>query len=249
MNIVEQNYWDNIWKDISLKTVPANHFTRKLIDTYIPGNKGGSVIEIGCYPGQFLTLFGEKGYVLNGIDLTPATEKLKELLISNGYKVGEIICGDFLAMKNDVKFDVVFSYGFIEHFTNYDEIIIKHLELLKPGGYLILVTPNFKGLFQYFFHSVFDRNNLKLHVIKSMNPLKWKEIIQAQKDFEIKFCGYIGGPQFWMTMDTNIILKYIGIIKLRAWRFITNKLLFFIDFNKINHSSFSGYCGLIAQKK
>jgi 2-polyprenyl-3-methyl-5-hydroxy-6-metoxy-1,4-benzoquinol methylase len=40
----------------------------------------------------------------------------------------------------------VISFGFIEHFDNPENVIQKHLDLLKPGGILIVGVPNFTGI-------------------------------------------------------------------------------------------------------
>jgi 2-polyprenyl-3-methyl-5-hydroxy-6-metoxy-1,4-benzoquinol methylase len=42
-------------------------------------------------------------------------------------------------------FDVVLSGGFIEHFTDVAAIVQKHLQLLKPGGRLVVMIPNLKA--------------------------------------------------------------------------------------------------------
>jgi len=43
-------------------------------------------------------------------------------------------------------FDIVFSMGFIEHFSDLDSIVGKHVELLKKHGILLLGVPNYRGI-------------------------------------------------------------------------------------------------------
>ncbi|MEO7522925.1 MAG: hypothetical protein ABIT58_02460, partial [Ferruginibacter sp.] len=44
------------------------HAIYDLIKKYIPPNENGSCLEIGSFPGPFLSFFGDLGYTLNGVD-------------------------------------------------------------------------------------------------------------------------------------------------------------------------------------
>lgn len=64
-------------------------------------------------------------------------------------------------------FDVVFSYGFIEHILPVEKAITQHLKLLKPGGYLVLQIPRIKG-FNYWKFKFFRPDLIPLHNLKLM---------------------------------------------------------------------------------
>ena len=60
-----------------------------------------------------------------------------------------LLFGDFFAdhgLPQD-HFDLVFSLGFIEHFTDTTEVIQRLRQLAKPGGVVLTMIPNFKGLY------------------------------------------------------------------------------------------------------
>lgn len=219
------------------------HAVETLLRKFIPFNREGSCIEIGSFPGPFLTVFGDLGYTLNGIDFHQKNElELPRWLQGLGYKTGEFKTTDFFEYPISRKFDVVASFGFIEHFDNYKEVILKHAALVKPGGYLALTTPNFRGEIQYWLHSTFDSNNLALHNLESMQPNLWASLL-VDNGFEIKYQGHFGGFLFWRSP------QQMGTLKKRSlWiieRVITRlgKLIWF------QSPAFSGYCGLIASKK
>jgi len=54
---------------------------------------------------------------------------------------------------------VEIAYGFIEHFSDLDSIVGKHVELLKKQGILLLGVPNYRGIS----HAV----------LKRLAPRKW----------------------------------------------------------------------------
>jgi hypothetical protein len=63
-------------------------------------------------------------------------------------KYGEIFCTDIFEplCTNGESYDIVFSYGVVEHFQNTNEVIGIFDSFLKSGGLMITLVPNFKGL-------------------------------------------------------------------------------------------------------
>ena len=53
----------------------------------------------------------------------------------------------YLAITQKIKnyFDIVLSYGFIEHILPPEKAIQLHLDLVKKGGYIVIQLPRFKG--------------------------------------------------------------------------------------------------------
>jgi L-malate glycosyltransferase len=240
-NIVEQTIWDEKYQKQSFKAVEDSYFLMKWMNKYIP-DSDGDCIEIGCYPGNFLPFFGKKGYTIHGIDRTPdVATGLPEWLKSLGLKVGSFQRISFEDYSKKGNFDIVCSFGFIEHFTNYLEVIEKHAELVKENGYLILEAPNMRGLLVRLLHILFYNEDYKLHYIKSMNPKKWKAILKA-KGFEILDYGYIGGFAFFFENPKMNWLQRITAKPLKKALPYINHLL---TFNSLFHSR---CCVLIAKK-
>lgn len=244
-NIVDQQYWDQMYVYTDIVKIDAKDPFRLYLEQFIPQSKGGSAIEIGCFPGRFLTVFGELGYRLNGIDLNPKVTQIKPPLEKYGYAVDDIYYQDFLSMSSSQKYDVVSSFGFIEHFINLEEILLKHVSLLSDGGYLVLETPNFKGKIQYLFHLLFDTPNLKRHVIKNMDPFYWKEILDRSGfKFEYLSCEYIGGMDFWTDSDQPKFQNFLAKVVKRIWTVIK----YLLPVRKFNGKNISTGCILIAKK-
>lgn len=174
----------------------ADSAVRQFVNEHIPEGDG-ECIEIGCSPGGYLTLFGALGYELSGIDFDPRIQsELPRWLSANGFRPGEFVVADFTTHRFDRQFDVVYSLGFIEHFTNWVEIIGRHMEMVKPGGYLLIGTPNYSGIFQRVLHKLFEEENYRTHVTASMNPELWREIFAAG-GFEVLRAGTVGRFNYW----------------------------------------------------
>jgi L-malate glycosyltransferase len=240
-NLADQSYWDSGYSGYELTEQTDEDAIKKWIAQYIPANKEGTCFEVGCFPGRYLTFIGKLGYELNGLDLTPRVQKeFPEWLRSRGYKVGSFYMEDFFKFKNETQYDVVCSFGFIEHFKNWEEVFIKHLPMVKKGGYLIIETPNFKGIMQRLIHFLLDYENYKRHYIPAMNPSKWEQICR-KNGFNIIHKGYIGEFQFW-----------VDKAPVKGWR----KSLFqkLIDNYprlkkmKPGNPMYAPYCGIIAKR-
>ena len=138
-------------------------------------------------------------------------------------------------------YDVVCSWGFIEHFQDYLDVIMEHDKILAKNGLLIIFVPNFRGFFQQTAHRIFDIENLNHHVLASMNPNEWAETLRAS-DYEILFCGYCGGIDFWTGRQKRNIVQRVLLRVLRKTVKVLRK------FVKRNSSLYSPYCGIIARK-
>jgi 2-polyprenyl-3-methyl-5-hydroxy-6-metoxy-1,4-benzoquinol methylase len=244
-SIVDQGYWNLKYEKKKLGIVPKRHPIRKLIIRYIPQSNGyTNCIEIGAYPCGYLGIFGELGYELNGIDMTDKIEsiELKKWIIENKWNYNIFKKINFLNFDTKDKYNIVYSIGFIEHFENWNEILLKHTELLKKDGYLLIVTPNFSGILQKAIHYYFDKENYKRHIIESMNPKKWTEILG--KNYQVIFMGYFGGFFFWVDKQKGNIFKKIITMCIRILGIVLTKLSIPIPNSKI----YSPFCGLIVKK-
>lgn len=195
-----QSYWDSFHEcmESNLKYDPNQILFKELFEKYI--KKGGSCFEIGCHPGNFLIYFAKEfGYKVSGIDMTPSLlKKTPAYIKSNGVVADELICQDFLTYESTKTFDLVCSFGFVEHFSNYEEIIKKHISCVKEGGKLVITAPNLRGL-HHIIYLLTDRVSLSAHVLSAMNLRKWRNLLEANNmrllyhDY-YQTAGYVGSP-------------------------------------------------------
>lgn len=200
-NLVDQAHWDGGYQEGDFTPLPADDFVRRWIMQHVPKGSG-DCLEIGCFPGRYLAVFGDLGYRLHGVDLTPRVEAMPAWLSAHGYQVGEVHRTDFLATDFGRRYDVVSSFGFIEHFTNWHEVLARHADLVAPGGYLVIESPNMVGLLQRVLRRLFEPEDLGRHHTAAMHLEAWTALAR-RLGFEIVFAEPIGNFDFWRTAPTE----------------------------------------------
>ncbi|HYN80854.1 MAG TPA: class I SAM-dependent methyltransferase [Gemmatimonadaceae bacterium] len=243
-SLTNEEYWIRSYGDAGFVEYEPDNDHFRLLFRYVDPEALDSVIEVGSYPAPFLAALGRYGCELNGIDFHPANATaVPAWLKACGYKVGSFFTQDFLEFSPHRKYDLAYSLGFIEHFTNFEEIILRQASLVKPGGYIFLSTPNFAGSIQKWLHYLLDRSNLEKHYLPSMNPLRWAEALERQ-GFEVLFAGYYGNIGFWV----DPVAKRSSANRLVS-KAITHLFWNIRKLSKADSRHFSVFCGLVAIRR
>lgn len=107
-----------------------------------PRIKGKTVLDVGCGNAYGTVLMAEDAAEINGLDYDSGTissnrERYKDKT-NLRFHQAEIPPLPF----GDASFDVVTAFQFIEHIHRRKEFIAECLRVLKPGGEVIITTPN-----------------------------------------------------------------------------------------------------------
>jgi 2-polyprenyl-3-methyl-5-hydroxy-6-metoxy-1,4-benzoquinol methylase len=243
MNYADHDYWVNVAGSTEFDIAAPNDQIRKFIERWILTGEGKTALEIGCVPGRYLACLGELGYELNGIDIVDeGVHQTKRWLLRKGYRIRDIECIPFEKFDPERQFDLVCSFGFIEHYEDFIGAILRHVNWVSPGGSIVITTPNFRGMLQNKLHQWLDTENLKRHNIKSMRPEIWSKYM-IERGFEILFAGYFGYFTFWVEENdarTSFQRSIVSGIK--------NTLPFTSRLLPKNSKVVSPFCGVIAKR-
>lgn len=220
--LTQQEFWEDWWVDRSLpaeirKSKQDRYLNEilRVFDSYLPKDNRLSILEIGGAPGQYLAYMHKNfGYEVSCLDYTDVgCLKTKEnfgLLHIPGHVYQADLFSEELTLP---QFDIVYSIGFIEHFSDLNMVIEKHLRLLKPGGILMIGTPNFLGI-NHFFAKRLTPKLLSVHNLVAMDIRNWTSF-EDNFGLKVLFKGYVGGfePQvFWRCENNNVQNRMLRII-------------------------------------
>ena len=199
--LTEKEYWDGCWGKVKLPSEltdeNAGNVTRELIpiiNRHIPENEDLGILEIGGAPGQWLAYFAKKyRYRIHALDYSKVgCEKMREnfdLLNLDATIYSRDILSDDLS--DLPRFDIVYSLGFIEHFSDLNLVVERHLALLKDGGILMLGVPNFLGISRLVLKRLAPQT-LSRHNLLNMDINNWRPCEERFR-LEVLFRDYAGG--------------------------------------------------------
>jgi 2-polyprenyl-3-methyl-5-hydroxy-6-metoxy-1,4-benzoquinol methylase len=121
---------------------PAYYYEAKLAK-WLPADPGASILDLGCGAGRFVKWLSQKGYSrLAGVDRSPE-QIMQARAAAPAAELYELDLFSFLQGKQ-AQYDLIAALDVIEHMDKAQ--VLEFLRLvfaaLKPGGRLLLQTPN-----------------------------------------------------------------------------------------------------------
>lgn len=129
---------------------------------------GGRLLEVGPGSGAFLSWARSEGYRGTACEQSSV---LSSALRARGF---EVIQGEFEQLTMDDAYDAVFSFHIIEHVVSPLSHLQRALSLTRPGGHLVVATPNAASWQQRLFPALsanFDTAHLHVLSPKSLKIL------------------------------------------------------------------------------
>lgn len=245
--LTDRLFWEGYWEsktDDLQKEIPKKDIFYPVFQELIDKNKIHSAIELGGFPGYY-TIYLKKttDIKVSLLDFFIHKKITKQLFEANGLQENsiEIIEADLFNYTPEKQYDLVFSFGLIEHFEDTKDVVLRHLPFLKNEGTLLITLPNFNSV-NGWFQKHFDRKNYDIHNIKSMDIVLLKSIVQNAGMKNVQ-CNYYGQFSVWLEDEKNRPLT-VRILKKIVW--ILGKI--FSKTIRINTKALSPYIVLTATK-
>ncbi len=107
---------------------------------------GDKLLEIGCGRGEFVTAFQDLGLECHAVERSEySLRELKHIEIKKADISKERLPYD------DNVFDIVYHKSLIEHLYNPENLMKETLRVLKPGGRVIILTPDWASQMKVFY--------------------------------------------------------------------------------------------------
>jgi SAM-dependent methyltransferase len=147
-----------------------------LLDKFV--RPDSRVLEVGCAPGKFLLWCAlAKNAEVCGVEYASKSHQGVVDLFADASALADIRNEDFMETTFEEKsFDVVFSFGVIEHFSDPRPMVQKHVSLLRPGGTALITVPNFGGVYGRLLRQL-DKPVYDIHNVSIMSEPRMLELV------------------------------------------------------------------------
>lgn len=177
-------HWNAAWRQPIRNRLPSRlnvgvrNVTRLVAKHVRPGDR---YLEIGCAPGKMLAWVASvlKAQVA-GLDYSePGISHCRRLFRALELEA-EFFQEDLFDHHVPVaSFDVVTSFGVIEHFDDVGPVVQCHLDLVKAGGLALMVVPHFGGVYGAV-QRWCDPSLLAMHNTSIMSPRSLSELVNRR---------------------------------------------------------------------
>lgn len=157
----------------------------------------GRLLDIGCYRGEFIYHMSQSGWDVSGVEFSQTPPNL----FSQDIYYGDLAAAPFAASS----FDVITIWAVFEHVYDPSKVLREVSRLLKPGGRVIILVPNFNSLPARFMHHDDVPRHITMFTRKTLGRMLQEHGLQSTR----WQCGqdvYGGSVRGWL----NFLVKRLA---------------------------------------
>jgi len=215
---LKERVWEsNAYYDMAHKgSLYKSHPGMKVL--FQMAKKAEKILDMGCGEGTRINLIAKKKKLAVGIDLSRTAIKRAK----KNYPEYKFLEADLVDLPfKDAAFDLVYSAFVLEHLDDPEGMILEAIRVLRKGGYLVLIAPNYgapnrasppfqksrlekfiKGLIADFYRPFFKINKLGWNRV---SPLATDS--KYKSDWDVTVEPYIGSLIDFLKSKGTMIKK------------------------------------------
>ncbi|BCS36012.1 hypothetical protein TBR22_A52490 [Luteitalea sp. TBR-22] len=183
----------------------------EIVQRHLPTGGHVRCLEVGVVPGHTLLFFATRfGYSCAGVDFSDRIDQVRTAFEQQGV-TADFWHADFMAWTSSPSFDVVYSCGFVEHFLDFDQVVRKHWDLVRPGGLLILTLPTWSPWQVLVRRVCYTPEKMRLiteaHNLDVMNLQSLRAAVQRCPGSRVVQAEYFSGALVWFTPESDGIRR------------------------------------------
>jgi SAM-dependent methyltransferase len=114
----------------------------RLLDAAEPYRANDRLLDVGCGRGALVLAARDRGWEAHATEISATCVAVLRPLLGERLHQGDLLAAPFA----DGSFDAIFLIEVLEHLADPSAYLRAALRLLRPGGALVLTTPNYRGL-------------------------------------------------------------------------------------------------------
>ncbi|MBA3819476.1 MAG: class I SAM-dependent methyltransferase [Deltaproteobacteria bacterium] len=152
------------------------------------------VLEVGCAPGKMLRQMAtlEPGHHYSGVDFAPQALAQTERFLRAAGVTPTLHLADVREFTPPQPYDLVTSFGLIEHFDDPQSILEHHVRLVRPGGIVGIGVPNYRHPTLTRALELYSPNTLETHNLDVMTTAALAGLLESVRLEDVTTGSYGG---------------------------------------------------------
>ncbi len=145
-------------------------------------SKGSKILDLGCGRGEFLRGFFRCGLNGYGVDQSAIAKSicLEAEILQSDLKYDPL-------PYNDNYFDVIFSKSVLEHFYYPEKLVMEIYRIVKPGGLVITMVPDWESIYKTFYEDYTHRTPFTITSLKDIFLINGFDYVKVEKFRQLPF--------------------------------------------------------------
>lgn len=157
---------------------------------------GKKVLDLGCGEGYGTKMLRDAGFDTTGMDISPEVVQDAQRKYN-----GEFFQGDIRAIPQpDASFDSIICFEVIEHIDLEPKAFSEMFRILRPGGTLVISTPN-----------------IEVHHQAGRNPFHLHEFSKSEMEGCLKIGGFAATEMFGQLSSQRLVREFYESSWLKAY--------------------------------
>ena len=144
--------------------------------------KGSKILDLGCGRGEFLRGFMRCGLNGYGVDQSAIAKSI--------CPEAEILQSDLENEPlpyNDNYFDVIYSKSVLEHFYYPEKLVMEICRVVKPGGLVITMVPDWEAVYKTFYEDYTHRTPFTITSLRDIFLIHGFDDVTVEKFRQLPF--------------------------------------------------------------
>ena len=143
-NKYQREYYDGVVKRTMIPS--GTPYLQRQVDHLVRAaglRQGERVLDVGCGMGRYTLILAERGYAVEGLDLSPVL--LQRLRVFNGGRFNiPLHSADVMNPPAELreKFDAIVGFFALHHMHELERCFRGMAQMVKPGGRIVFLEPN-----------------------------------------------------------------------------------------------------------
>ncbi|MFA5117979.1 MAG: class I SAM-dependent methyltransferase [Candidatus Omnitrophota bacterium] len=161
--------------------------------------KGDRLLEIGCGRGEFISAF--QSLCLDCYAVECSERSLKTLA---GIKIKKADISKEKLPYEDNTFDIVYHKSLIEHLYTSDNLMKETVRVLKPGGRVIILTPDWVSQMKVFYEDFTHSRPYDINSVSDLLKVYGFKDVRAELFYQL--------PILWRYSALKIVCRFFQLL-------------------------------------